>query len=364
MRPFQSELVRPEHTGANRCWPCTAVNLALLAAGCLVLVAVSPVASVLLAVVGTAAVRLRGYLVPYTPRFAPRLVQHLPWNPFHVGAGNPQSPGLSPTGRPSSASGGEGTGDGATDTDPTAADDGEGRSDGRDGRRERTPATLADATTADGEAILSGLVAAGVVAATGEDVHFASAFGRRWQAEIEALRERSPSALADAMLAAAPTAERARAVTERDRDYVVLFDGSGPRRERSGCVGPSPSPRPPRRAYWPRRPTSTLDRAPSQPTGSRSSSTRARSVRANSSSGRRAGAVARRGPTPTAVRCRRSSAWTAARSSPPSSDTDYCSFLPPVGMKSRFRVSDEPEYVGRCGTIYSNPYESGPSAPV
>ena len=29
-------------------------------------------------------------------------------------------------------------------------------------------------------------------------------------------------------------------------------------------------------------------------------------------------------------------------------------------MKSRFRVSDEPEYVGRCETIYSNPYEGPP----
>ena len=37
-------------------------------------------------------------------------------------------------------------------------------------------------------------------------------------------------------------------------------------------------------------------------------------------------------------------------------------FLPPVRMKSRFRVSDEPEYVGRCETIYSNPYDAGPSA--
>ena len=27
-------------------------------------------------------------------------------------------------------------------------------------------------------------------------------------------------------------------------------------------------------------------------------------------------------------------------------------------MKSQFRVSDEPEYVGRCETIYSNPYET------
>ncbi|PSP68101.1 hypothetical protein BRC79_06015 [Halobacteriales archaeon QH_8_67_27] len=27
-------------------------------------------------------------------------------------------------------------------------------------------------------------------------------------------------------------------------------------------------------------------------------------------------------------------------------------------MKSRFRVSDEPEYVGRCETIYSNPYDT------
>jgi hypothetical protein len=89
------------------------------------------------------------------------------------------------------------------------------------------PATLADATTADGEAILADLVEAGVVGASGDDARPADRFDDRWKTEIERLRERSPAALATATLAVAPTAAAAEAVTEGDRSFVVLSDGSG-----------------------------------------------------------------------------------------------------------------------------------------
>ncbi len=190
------------------------MNLLVLAGACLALaVAVSPAASGLLAVVGAVAVWRRGYLVPYTPRFAPRLVEALPWDPL------PASAGHQPASRaaPADASGGgrsksTGRGDGDRDGDETA---------------ERTPATLADATTADAEAVLSDLIEAGVVDATGDDVRPTDAFERRWWAAIRTLRELSPADLAAATLDEAPAASTAAATTERGQTYVVLSDGSG-----------------------------------------------------------------------------------------------------------------------------------------
>lgn len=79
MSSFASSIRRPEHTGENRCWPCTVVNVALVGAGATALALLaSPAVGVAGAVVGLAAVWLRGYLVPGTPRFAPRLVAAVP----------------------------------------------------------------------------------------------------------------------------------------------------------------------------------------------------------------------------------------------------------------------------------------------
>lgn len=60
---------RPEHTGENRCLPCTAVNVAL-AGGVGLAVAARRTRSAGLSVFGggLAAIYLRGYLVPGTPR--------------------------------------------------------------------------------------------------------------------------------------------------------------------------------------------------------------------------------------------------------------------------------------------------------
>jgi len=65
---------RPEHTGENRCWPCTAVNvcLAAAAAGVVATRAVSLAAAVF--ALSVLVVVLRGYLVPYTPTLTARYV--------------------------------------------------------------------------------------------------------------------------------------------------------------------------------------------------------------------------------------------------------------------------------------------------
>jgi len=70
--PVVGRLRDPEHTGENRCWPCTVVNAALagLLAAAAALVAVE--LAVLVAVGSLAAIALRGYLVPGTPTLTKR----------------------------------------------------------------------------------------------------------------------------------------------------------------------------------------------------------------------------------------------------------------------------------------------------
>ncbi|WP_254536963.1 hypothetical protein [Halomarina litorea] len=71
-------LRRPEYTGANRCLPCTVVNVALAVGLSLVVALVSPEAALAVLVASLAGIWLRGYLVPGTPeltkRYLPRRV--------------------------------------------------------------------------------------------------------------------------------------------------------------------------------------------------------------------------------------------------------------------------------------------------
>ncbi|CQH47539.1 uncharacterized protein HHUB_1332 [Halobacterium hubeiense] len=62
----------PAYTGRNRCRPCTALNLALVAAAAGLAALRTLAAGVLVAAVGVAAVWLRGYVVPGTPRLTRR----------------------------------------------------------------------------------------------------------------------------------------------------------------------------------------------------------------------------------------------------------------------------------------------------
>jgi len=176
---------RPEHTGKHRCWPCTAVNGLLLATVALGVATVSVPAAVLVAVAGTAAIAVRGYLVPYTPQFAPKLVAVLPGDPFH----GPAGPGESPRG-----------------------DDG-------------TSDSLAGEL--DGEDVLAALAEAGVVVPDGESLRLDGSFRESWRAEIAALRELDDDALTRAVVDAAPRAEDANVTRIGSRRYVVVDPGTG-----------------------------------------------------------------------------------------------------------------------------------------
>lgn len=68
-------LRQPEHTGENRCVPCTAVNVVLALAGSLLVSVLWVPAAAVAFVAALAVIWLRGYLVPGTPALTRR---HLP----------------------------------------------------------------------------------------------------------------------------------------------------------------------------------------------------------------------------------------------------------------------------------------------
>lgn len=78
VRSLLRRVRRPEYTGEQRCWPCTVVNAALVLVLAALAGLVLPLAGLAVLAVGAALVALRGYAVPYTPQFAPRLVGPLP----------------------------------------------------------------------------------------------------------------------------------------------------------------------------------------------------------------------------------------------------------------------------------------------
>lgn len=205
-------LRRPEHTGENRCWPCTAVNLAIVVVvAALAGVAFAPLGPLVL-LGGASLVYLRGYVVPGTPRFAPRLVEPLP---FDIGPEKHE--------RVESGSIADGVSRGTADDDEvvreTAAD---GSGEGIDGSGERIdeagedvdgPGESADPGSdhldagsddgADAEALLAALLEAGVLVEAGEDLRLADDYREAFEERMADLRDLPESALADRAAAAA-----------------------------------------------------------------------------------------------------------------------------------------------------------------
>lgn len=148
------------------------IVMGLLAAGVAV---ITPPGAALLAVVGCLVIWLRGYLVPYTPRFTPLLVNVLPWDSFHSA---PVSDSL---------------------------------------------ATTEDA---DGEAVIEALVEAGVVRLSTDEVKLNDSFHKAWQAEMRYLATISDQELADATVSVSPAATDVDVHRSGERAYIVLSDGS------------------------------------------------------------------------------------------------------------------------------------------
>ncbi|WP_426963592.1 hypothetical protein [Haloparvum alkalitolerans] len=170
MNPLAA-LARPEHTGANRCWPCTAINLVAVLLAAALVSGLFPFAGPLVLAGGLALVYLRGYVVPYTPEFGPKVAAYLPWEFGH-----------------------------ATD-------------DGVDSN------SLADG--ADAEDLLAALFDAGVlVEAADGDIALEETFRADWTDRMAEVRTLSDPALADRVGDAAPPGVTASAHGDR-----ILLDG-------------------------------------------------------------------------------------------------------------------------------------------
>ena len=159
MTDLFDRLRRREYTGENRCWPCTITNSVLLAAlvGILSFLGRRTIARAV-AVVGTAAIALRGYVVPYTPRFAPALVAALPIAPIDHG-------------QPAAASGSLSDSSTTADGTPTAAEP-------------------------TGEDVFRTLLEAGVLVPEGDDIQLAKDVRKDWRREMRTLRETELTTLA------------------------------------------------------------------------------------------------------------------------------------------------------------------------
>lgn len=156
-------LRRPAYTGPKRCWPCTVLNGVVLLAGVGITALVSTLAAVGLLLVGVLAIWFRGYLVPFTPRFGPKIAGSLPV----------RLPGKRPA---------------------------------------YGPGSVGDATTISGEALMKRLVETGVLTVENEQVALATEFEAAWNREQETLQEYGQDALASAVVDVCPDAADVRSV--------------------------------------------------------------------------------------------------------------------------------------------------------
>ena len=175
-------LRRPEYTGENRCRACTVVNVAVLlvAVTGIGVVAARPLPAAVVGVVGTAAIALRGYLLPFTPRFAPAVVAPLPGSLFSH--------------------------DVPADT--------EALSD-------------LDTDAADPDAVLRALVEAGVVTADGDHLGVTAAFEAEWRDRMSALADASDDRLAAAARESTPSVTAARVERTGAEPFLVVTGASG-----------------------------------------------------------------------------------------------------------------------------------------
>lgn len=177
----------PEFTGENRCWPCTLVNGIVLWIAVTVLTVVGhPILAVGGGLAGLLAIALRGYLLPFTPRFAPQLVSLLPGDPFdHERAAGS-------------------LGDADVSNDETATE------------------------PPSGEDVLATLVDAGVLSLEDDAVQLEPSIRGAWREEMTRLKRLDLEALAAVADDVTPDAVEARGERRWGRSYVLLDSPARP----------------------------------------------------------------------------------------------------------------------------------------
>ncbi|MDZ5810422.1 hypothetical protein U4E84_03525 [Halorubrum sp. AD140] len=200
----------PEHTGENRCLPCTLVNAVGVAVVAALLSRRRRSLGLLAALLGGAAIWLRGYVLPGTPRFAPRIVAPLP---FDIGPDHPDgldSDSLSSAGGTSteddpepaaaddSASGAEDdSASGAEDDSASGAEDDPASGAGDDPAPAVDSGGVGDGDQTDPEAMMAALLDAGALVEEEETLVLDESFRSATYDRIRELREGPEEDLAE-----------------------------------------------------------------------------------------------------------------------------------------------------------------------
>ncbi|WP_181686012.1 hypothetical protein [Halorhabdus salina] len=172
-------LREPAYTGENRCLPCTVVNAILVGVATAWLYRRDrTLASLAVATIGAGLIYIRGYVVPYTPTFAPRLIEAapIPSSIFHDGRTTP-------------------------------------------GPAEST--SLGDVAD-DGGAVLDELAAADVVMVEDETVQLTDAVDSSWHEEMDRLAVLSDGELANEIERTIPHVDDAEPLEVDDQLWFVL----------------------------------------------------------------------------------------------------------------------------------------------
>ena len=211
-------LRRPSYTGENRCWPCTILNGVVLALLIGTLLARGRKrAALAVGSAGVAGITLRGYLIPYTPRFAPTLAAALPIDVFEHDQ--------------DSRSGSLADADGSAGVSTETADRREKIESTETADRQvahptEDPASLdvGEDDPAAGEAVLDALLEAGVVRIGESDgaVELDPAFREAWHEEMATLRTLDLESLAEVATALTPPAVETRVRRGWDGQSVIL----------------------------------------------------------------------------------------------------------------------------------------------
>jgi hypothetical protein len=211
---------RHEYTGERRCWPCTVVNAAIIGTVCLLLAPFSYGFSLVVGAVGVGLVYLRGYAIPYTPTFAPKLVSRLPvdFGPKYD-LSEDRSGSISDSTRDGATEAAENleNGEHAETTEFEGTEDEGDDESPQDTTHDTRRSDALSNGELDGEALVRELGAAGVFSDNGE-LYLTDEFVDDWTTEMRDLRTSDRETLA----AAAADAMPSDATWELDDEWVIL----------------------------------------------------------------------------------------------------------------------------------------------
>ncbi len=172
----------------NQCVPCLLTNVSLLIVVSTLISYFSVLGGVITTISGGVIILFKGYLVPYTPTFAPQLVNRLPWDLF--------------------------------DKDVQKSD------------------SLVYRNSKSGEQLMRDLIQEQVITSNEEELLLTDEFKSRWTARMHSLRDVSTDRIGQRLRDAIPGATESTVSKVNDNTYIVLSNKSDDLKQESWLSPP------------------------------------------------------------------------------------------------------------------------------